>query len=97
MLRRVALLYNPFSEASVARSTELEAWLRARSISVWRGISQEARDQPDAMDDTDLMVALGGDGTVMRAARLAWPLNIPVLAVALCHLSFMAEVQPDEG
>lgn len=96
MLRRVALLYNPFSEASVARSAELEAWLRARSITVWRGISQEARDQPGAMDDTDLMVSMGGDGTVMRAARLAWPLNIPVLAVALGHLSFMAEVQPDE-
>lgn len=96
MLRRVAILYNPFSEASVVRSSELEAWLRQRGIATWRGISQEARDQPDALDETDLMVAMGGDGTILRAARLCWPLNIPVLAVAFGHLSFMAEVEPDE-
>jgi NAD+ kinase len=42
------------------------------------------------------MVAMGGDGTVLRAARLAFPNDIPLLAVALGHLSFMAEVNPEE-
>lgn len=96
MLDRVAILYNPFSEASVVRSSELEAWLRARGIAAWRGISQEAREQPNALDDIDLMVAMGGDGTILRAARLCWPIGVPVLAVALGHLSFMAEVEPEE-
>jgi NAD+ kinase len=96
MLRRVAILYNPFTEAAVERSAELEAWLRARGVSVWRGVSQEARDQLAALADADLMVAMGGDGTVLRAARLCFPRDIPVLAVALGHLSFMAEVQPEE-
>jgi NAD+ kinase len=96
MLRRVAILYNPFTEASVERSAELEVWLRARGVSAWRGVSQEARDQAEALADADLMVAMGGDGTVLRAARLCIPLGIPVLAVALGRLSFMAEVQPEE-
>ncbi len=96
MLQRVAILYNPFTEAAVTRSAELEVWLRARGISVWRGVSQEAREQIQALADADLMVAMGGDGTVLRAARLCIPLGIPVLAVALGHLSFMAEVQPEE-
>ncbi|MGB9633470.1 MAG: NAD(+)/NADH kinase [Chloroflexaceae bacterium] len=96
MLRRVAILYNPFSSASIERSAKLAEWLRSRDIAVWRGVSQEARDTPGVLNDTDLMVAMGGDGTVLRAARLCFPLDIPVLAVALGHLSFMAEVQPDE-
>ncbi|NTU81849.1 MAG: NAD(+)/NADH kinase [Chloroflexales bacterium] len=96
MLRRVAVLYNPYSESTVERSNELAAWLRSRGIVAWCGVSQEARDNPGALHDTDLMVAMGGDGTVLRAARLCFPLDIPVLAVALGHLSFMAEVQPDE-
>jgi NAD+ kinase len=96
MLRRVAVLYNPYSEETVKRSDELAAWMRARGIVAWRGVSQEIRDNPAALHDTDLMVAMGGDGTVLRAARLCFPLDIPVLAVALGHLSFMAEVQPDE-
>jgi NAD+ kinase len=96
MLRRVAVLYNPFSEASVVRSGEVASWLRSRGVMTWRGVSQEARDNPSAVSDTDLMVAMGGDGTILRAARLCIPLDIPLLAVALGHLSFMAEVQPDE-
>ncbi|MCS6882010.1 MAG: NAD(+)/NADH kinase [Oscillochloridaceae bacterium] len=96
MLRRVAVLYNPFSPVSIERSAKLAEWLRSRDIAVWRGVSQEARDMPGVLNDTDLMVAMGGDGTVLRAARLCFPLDIPVLAVALGHLSFMAEVQPDE-
>lgn len=96
ILRRVAVLYNPFSELSVSRSSEVAAWLRNRGVMTWLGVSQEARDNPSAIHDTDLMVAMGGDGTVLRAARLCFPLDIPLLAVALGHLSFMAEVQPDE-
>ena len=96
MLRRVAVLYNPYAESTVECATELATWLRCRGIMAWRGVSQEARDNPGALHATDLMVALGGDGTVLRAARLCFPLDIPVLAVALGHLSFMAEVQPDE-
>jgi NAD+ kinase len=86
-MRRIAVLYNPLSDESELRSQELADWLRARGEEVWRGISQECRE---------LMVAMGGDGTVLRAARLAFPHNIPVLAVALGHLSFMAEVTPSE-
>jgi len=95
-MRRVAVLYNPHSEESAARSADLTAWLQRHGAQVWRGISQECRDCPEVLDNTDLMVAMGGDGTVLRAARLALPHNIPVLAVALGHLSFMAEVAPDE-
>jgi NAD+ kinase len=96
MIKRIAILYNPFSEVSIAHSKELADWLNARGLFVWRGVSQEGRDHPTILEDMDLMVAMGGDGTVLRAARLCFPRNIPVLAVALGHLSFMAEVVPDE-
>lgn len=95
-MSRVAVLYNPHAEESAARSAELADWLHAQGRAVWRGSSQECRDCPGVLDDADLMVAMGGDGTVLRAARLAFPNDIPVLAVALGHLSFMAEVGPQE-
>jgi NAD+ kinase len=95
-MRRIAVLYNPFAEASIQYSIELVAWLRKRGVEAWRGVSQEYRDQPRSLNETDLMVALGGDGTILRAARLTFGRPIPVLAVALGHLSFMAEVGPDE-
>lgn len=96
MLERVAVLYNPLSDASIQLSREVMDWFHAHGISATRGVSQEFRDQPQLVADCDLMIALGGDGTVLRAARLCFPHNIPVLPVALGHLSFMAEIGPDE-
>lgn len=95
-MRRIAVLYNPFAEASIQHSHRLVAWLRERGVEAVRGVSQEYRDQPRSLNDTDLMVALGGDGTILRAARLTFDRPIPVLAVALGHLSFMAEIGPEE-
>lgn len=95
-MRRVGVLYNPFAESSVRLSIELSHWMESLGFGVWRGISQEGRDDPAVIADEELMIALGGDGTVLRAARLAIPYGIPVLGVALGHLSFMAEILPEE-
>jgi NAD+ kinase len=95
-MQRVGVLYNPFSETSTRTSEEVAIWLNERGIQVWRGVSHEMRDEPKMLEGLDLMIALGGDGTVLRAARLAIPLGIPVLPIALGHLSFMAELAPEE-
>ncbi|MFN8567113.1 MAG: NAD(+)/NADH kinase [Kouleothrix sp.] len=95
-MQRVGVLYNPFSEASTRVSIEVATWLNARGIRVWRGVSHEGREEPRVLEGLDLLIALGGDGTVLRAARLAIPRGIPVLPVALGRLSFMSELEPEE-
>jgi NAD+ kinase len=40
----------------------------------------------------ELLVAVGGDGTIMRGARAAAPLNIPILGVNMGKLGFMSEI-----
>jgi len=95
-MRRIGILYNPLSEASSQLSAALDDWLRARGIETWRGLSHEGREEPEVLEGSELLVALGGDGTVLRAARLAIARDIPVLPVAMGRLSFMAELQPDE-
>jgi NAD+ kinase len=48
--------------------------------------------EPEMADRADLLVALGGDGTVLRAMRLAGEHAVPVLGVNLGKLGFLAEV-----
>jgi NAD+ kinase len=95
-MQRVGVLYNPFSEPSTRISEEVAKWLGERGVRVWRGVSHEGREEPNVLEGLDLLVALGGDGTVLRAARLAIPRGIPVLPIALGRLSFMAELAPEE-
>jgi NAD+ kinase len=50
----------------------------------------------DELPKCDLLVSLGGDGTMLRAMRLSQPAGVPVLGVNLGRLGFLAEVDvPD--
>jgi NAD+ kinase len=95
-VQRIGVLYNPLSETSARLSLVLTEWLRSRGLEVWRGLSHEGREELTALQGMQLLVALGGDGTVLRAARLGITLGIPVLPVAMGRLSFMAELRPEE-
>jgi NAD+ kinase len=48
--------------------------------------------EPEMAERADLLVALGGDGTVLRAMQLASEKAVPVLGVNLGKLGFLAEV-----
>src|SRR3954453_2908732 len=49
-----------------------------------------------ALDGVELVVALGGDGTLLRAAELARPAGVPLLGVNLGHVGFLAEAEVED-
>lgn len=48
--------------------------------------------QVDEEDSPDAILALGGDGTLLRAAQIAWHLDIPVLGANLGNLGFLSTI-----
>ena len=44
----------------------------------------------------DMVLTIGGDGTIIHAARMAAPLNKPLLGINMGRLGFVAELEPDE-
>lgn len=53
------------------------------------------RGGPDAAAGTELVFVLGGDGTLLRAAELARPAGVPVLAVNMGRVGFLTEADSD--
>jgi NAD+ kinase len=82
----------------------IAAWAASRGMRVL-GLAEELdrlRDLAEPVDtdqlaaEVDLLVSLGGDGTMLRALRMVNGHNVPVLGVNLGRLGFLAEVDvPD--
>ncbi|GLU49387.1 NAD kinase [Nocardiopsis ansamitocini] len=50
-------------------------------------------DDADAAAGAELIMVLGGDGTLLRAAEIARPAGVPLLGVNLGHVGFLAEAE----
>ncbi|GAA3507825.1 NAD+ kinase [Streptosporangium album] len=49
-----------------------------------------------AVQDAEMMIVLGGDGSLLRAAELARPAGVPLLGVNLGHVGFLAEAEAED-
>jgi NAD+ kinase len=72
--------------AAVEAADELRAALTAEGV--------KAVDVDEVAADVDLVVAVGGDGTFLRAAYVASRVGSPVLGVKVGRLGFLTEVEP---
>lgn len=102
-VRSLGMVLHPLRD--IGRPVErILSWAADHQVSV-HGLEGEvarlncravAVSEAQMADRADLLVALGGDGTVLRAMRLAARNAVPVLGVNLGKLGFLAEVDVDD-
>lgn len=57
---------------------------------------EEVPGSESAADGAEVVIVVGGDGTLLRAAELARPAAVPLLGVNLGHVGFLAEAEPED-
>ncbi len=97
MSRHVIFLVNASRPEAVIATKELSQLLLKQGFNLSTpsdisvlGITQTPVDKLDA---AELVVVLGGDGTILRGAEVARAQNIPILGINLGHVGFLAEVE----
>jgi NAD+ kinase len=77
-------------------AAEMLEFIENLGASAWVSSSWDAGTITDQLDQLDILITLGGDGSMLRAARLAARQAIPILGINMGRLGFLAEVQPAE-
>ena len=95
---RIAVTWHPSLEDAKAMSRDILDKLKSRSVD--RADSFPLNDpkfRSNLRNGTyDLVIALGGDGTMLRAGKLGAPVNVPVMGINFGHFGFLVETQRDE-
>jgi NAD+ kinase len=99
----VALVLNRNRPRAATLARDAAAWLSAHDYDVRIpqsdaeavGLSEYACHDEKLAPGLDLVVSMGGDGTVLRSVHLVARHGVPVLGVNLGHLGYLADVEPD--
>jgi NAD+ kinase len=96
-VKKVGILYHPMVEATEVKARELQGFLSSRGISVWLCSAWEGEKARAQLADTDLILTVGGDGTILRAAQAVIPGATPIAGINLGKLGFMTEINAGEA
>lgn len=93
---KVLLVPNYSRPEAVEGASTLDSWLNEQGIEVvW---AHDKKREPHAVCDpsgSTLVVSLGGDGTLLRAASIVGYKEIPILGLSYGHLGFLTGAGPD--
>ncbi len=84
-LRSIGLVVNPERDDALACAEQVRLWAASHSIAVG-----------EATSVCDLVVSIGGDGTVLRAVQLVDGAPVPVLGVNCGTLGYLTSIEPED-
>jgi NAD+ kinase len=94
---RIAIASHPQMSSAARLAEDVSEFLDNFDLHIVHGsLYQEELRSHVASGSVDLLIALGGDGTMLRAGHLCAPEHVPILGINLGGLGFLIEVQHSE-
>lgn len=92
MYDRVGVLAHPLRPQTFPVAAQITEYLESQNIDNWIYTRWEESDVTERIQDCDLVIAIGGDGAMLRAARVCAPKHVPVLGINMGQLGFLTEI-----
>lgn len=94
--KKIGIIYNAREPDARAMCSTLIGHL-GLSERCWTCSSSDVGPDIPEAKGTDLIVTIGGDGTIIRAASVSVPHSIPMLGINMGRLGFMTELEAEEA
>jgi len=97
-MRCIGILHHPRKPESAALAAQMAQVAQDHGCAAWLDSAWDETGvigRLGEMPELDMLITLGGDGTILRAARMGARASIPILGVKLGRLGFLAEVEPE--
>jgi NAD+ kinase len=92
-----AIAIHPQMPAAEVLAQEIAEHLIQRGkTALYGSLYDEALREKVKQGAFDVLIALGGDGTMLRSGHLCAPSNLPILGINLGRLGFLIEIERDE-
>jgi NAD+ kinase len=96
IFKHIGILAHPLRPATAPVAEEVRRSLEAHQITTWMRATWDASRVQPLVQDSDLVIAIGGDGAMLRAARVCAAENVPVLGINTGYLGFLTEISPED-
>ena len=96
MMNTIGIVYHPKKEAAGVLAEQLKQSIESRGINVWKSSAWETEEARKHISGTELLLTIGGDGTILRAVQTIVPQPIPITGINLGNLGFMTELSVNE-
>ncbi len=96
--RSIAIAYHPYLPEAAAEADRIRQFLEGQGVAriIQAALPDEQFRNQLKGGGFDLLIALGGDGTMLRAGHLCAPLGIPILGINLGRFGFLMEVSREQ-
>jgi len=95
-IRCIGIYYHPRLDEARVLADSLSAKLRGFGCEAWTSKPWEPERSTEYLPQTDLLICLGGDGTILRAARASVGHRCLILGVDLGRQAFLTELLPEQ-
>ncbi|MBM3941827.1 MAG: NAD(+)/NADH kinase [SAR202 cluster bacterium] len=95
-MKTVGIVYNARIPEALDLSTAIFDGLALDGGS-WVSAAEDLENLRQRMSATDMVITVGGDGTILRAMRVTAPCGVPVVGINMGRLGFMTELSVQEA
>lgn len=95
-MNRVGIVFNATNPLAVALHEQALAWCQVNGLEVWASPAADPARVRAQLPDTEVLLILGGDGTLLRAVSAVAEADVPLLGINTGKVGFLAKAEAEQ-